>query len=281
MSDEPFRFPISPIVMERNARRLVDIMAQFFPDGATSKDLQIRFEQVTGLQRQTFYDTIGFVKYKRWFVGGGKNKIYRLNSDGSWKLTQTSDGQILERDQLTHLVTVQTQQIGELRGEVVRLRDWASGDANGANNVALSNLIKIVADNSASTRQRLRAAAAVLSYKTPDDVTDFVKKYLESLCGSDEATDYKIEASELLRKHEAPRIISETVRPSYRDSGGSEAERTESWQSYLYRQRKWKLVMDSQVMSLEPDAPHRLPAGWCDDLYADDFVAPQSGWPPW
>ena len=136
MSDEPFRFPISPIVMERNARRLVDIMAQFFPDGATSKDLQIRFEQVTGLQRQTFYDTIGFVKYKRWFVGGGKNKIYRLNSDGSWKLTQTSDGQILERDQLTHLVTVQTQQIGELRGEVVRLRDWASGDANGANNVA-------------------------------------------------------------------------------------------------------------------------------------------------
>src|SRR5690242_13596993 len=110
-SDEPFRFAISPAVMERNARRLIDIMAQFFPDGATSKDLQIKFEQITGLQRQSFYDTIGFAKYKRWLIGGGKNKLYRLNSDGSWKPTQTYAGQILEKDRLEYLANSRAQQI--------------------------------------------------------------------------------------------------------------------------------------------------------------------------
>jgi hypothetical protein len=196
-----------------------------------------------------------------------------LNSDGSWKPTQTSAGRILEKDRLEYLADSRAQQVEELQGEVERLRDWVSGsDANGANNVALSNLIKIVADNSASPRQRLRAAAAVLSYKTPNDVTDFVKKYLESLCGSDEATDYKIEASELLRKHEAPRIASETVRPHYRDGQGTEFERREAWRSYKIKQRHWDVALNLR------DVPHW--SEWAADLYADYFVAPP-GWPPW
>jgi hypothetical protein len=168
-SDEPFRFAINPVVMERNARRLVDIMAQYFPGGATSKDLQIRFEQVTGLQRQSFYDTIGFAKYKRWLVGGGKNKLYQLNSDGSWKPTQTSAGVMLEKDRLEYLADSRAQQIGELQGEVERLRDWASGDdANGVG-VATSSLVKIVSDSAASMRQRLKAAATILGYQVQDD----------------------------------------------------------------------------------------------------------------
>jgi hypothetical protein len=82
------------------------------------------------------------------------------NPDGSWKPTQTSAGQILEKDRLEYLVDSQTQQIEGLQGEVERLLDWSSGDANGAN-VALSSLVRIVGEGTASTRQRIRAAAAV------------------------------------------------------------------------------------------------------------------------
>ena len=79
----------------------------------------------------------------------------------------TSTGEILERDQLQHVVGLQTARIEELQGEVQRLLDWSS-DANGAN-VAVSSLVRIVGDSTATTGQRLRAAAAVLGYKTPDD----------------------------------------------------------------------------------------------------------------
>jgi hypothetical protein len=281
MSDEPFKFVIDPIVTERNARRLIDVLAQF-PGGATSEELRIRFEEVTTLKRQTFYDTLNYVKYRRWFVGGGgSNKPYQFNPDCSWKPPPTSVGQAVEKDRMQYLVESQTQQIVELQDEVERLLDFTNGDGT---NVALASLVRIVGDSAATERQRLKAAGAVLGYKVHDDsAAEFTKRYLQSVCTSaDVAIDYRIEAGELLRKHEAPRVTSETVRPAYREDGsGSETERVEAWRSYLYKQRKWKLVMDSQAASLEPDAPYRLPAGWCDDLYADDFVAPQSGWPPW
>ncbi|HET9247475.1 MAG TPA: hypothetical protein VFO15_16845, partial [Xanthobacteraceae bacterium] len=83
MSDEPFRFAISPIVTERNARCLIDIMAQF-PGGAACEELRRRFEEVTTLKRQSFYDTLSYAKYRRWIVGGGKSKLYQLNPDASW-----------------------------------------------------------------------------------------------------------------------------------------------------------------------------------------------------
>ena len=176
----------------------------------------------------------------------------------------------MEKDRLEYLADSQAGQIEELRGEVERLRDWSGGGANG---VAVSNLAQIVSDSTASTRQRLRAAAAVLAYKVPDaEVTEFAKRFLESLCASaDTPTDYRIEAGALLGRHEAPRIMSESVRPSYRENEGTETERIEAWRNYLIKQRKWKLVMDTQATSLEPDAPYRLPAGWCDDLNSDDF----------
>ena len=88
-------------------------------------------------------------------------------------------------------------------------------------NIALSSLVRIVSDSTASTRQRIKAAAAVLGYKVQDaGVTEFVKGFLGSVCAStDIAVDYKIEASELLRKHEAPKIGSEIVRADGRPKG--------------------------------------------------------------
>jgi hypothetical protein len=241
MPDEPFRFAISPIVTERNARRLVDIMAQSFAGGATSEELRIRFEEVTGLKRQMFYDTLRFTRYRNWLIGGGKGKLYQLNPDGCWKPTQTSAGQILEKDQLEYLANSRAQQIDELQGEVKRLLNWsnsadANGDANSAN-IALSSLIRIVGDSAASTRQRIRAAAAVLNYKAQADVSEFVRKYLQSLCeNTDIAVDYRIEAGELLRRHEAPRVTPESIRPDYRDDAPTEP--IEPLASVVARQRE-------------------------------------------
>jgi hypothetical protein len=113
-------------------------------------------------------------------------------------------------------------------------------------------------------------------------VTEFVKRFLGSVCESAEiAIDYRVEAAELLRKHEAPKIGSEIVRPTYRaEVEGSEASRVEAWRSHLIFEKKWKLLMDSQATSLEPDAPPRLPPGWIDEFYATDWTPPPSGWPP-
>ena len=220
MSNEPFKFAIDPIVAERNARRLIDVLAQF-PGGATSEELRIRFEEVTTLKRQTFYDTLNYVKYRRWFVGGGgSNKPYQLNPDCSWKPPPTSVGQAVEKDRTQYLVELQTQQIAELQDEVERLLDFTNGDGT---NVALASLVRIVGDSAATERQRIKAAGAVLGYKVPDDsAVEFTKRYLESVCTSaDVATDYRIEAGELLRKHEAPRVLSEIVRPNYREDGAA------------------------------------------------------------
>ena len=132
MPDE-FRFAISPAVTERNARRLVDVVTEFFRDGATTADLRIKFEAVTTIKRQMFYDSLNYCKYRRWLVGGGHSKPYRLNPNGSWKPPPPdSVGLRLEKEQLEHLVSMQTQRISELDAEVAHLRDWTSGgDANG------------------------------------------------------------------------------------------------------------------------------------------------------
>jgi hypothetical protein len=225
--EQQFRFAISPVVQEGNARRLVDILAQSFSSGGTSEDLRREFERITSLKRQSFYDALAYCKHRQWITGGGKGVPYCLSDDGSWKPPPVSTGEItgvpLSRDQLEYLSDTRAQQVEELQGELERLRDWStSGDANGAN-VALTSLVRIVADSAASTRQRIRASAAVLGYKTEGDTAEFAKKYLTSVCGDTGiAFDYRIEAGELLRKHEAPRVVSETIKPTYREEAPKE-----------------------------------------------------------
>jgi hypothetical protein len=231
--------------IEKNARWLVGVMAKHFPNGATSEDLRKQFEKDTTLVRQSFYNALRLVKERGWFVGGGRDRLYTLNSDGSWKEPPASIGEQLEKEQLEkdrleYLTNSQDRQIGELQGELERLRDWsAGGDANGEANVALSSLVRIIGDSGASTRQRLRASACVLNYKVHDDaVTEFVRRYLGAVCASaDTPTDYRIEAGELLRRHEAPRVMSEIVRPIYRPDNVEPAEPPEDLKALVDRQR--------------------------------------------
>src|SRR5215472_16967484 len=135
---------MSPI--ERNARWLIGVMVRHFPGGATCEDLRRQYERDTGLVRQSFYNALNYVKRQGWFVREEGNRLYRLNSDGSWRERPASIGEQLEKerlekDRLEYLAGSQTQQIEELQGEVERLRDWSSGsNANGEANVALSSL---------------------------------------------------------------------------------------------------------------------------------------------
>jgi predicted RNase H-like nuclease (RuvC/YqgF family) len=167
----------------------------------------------------------------------------------------------LEKDQLEYLVDSKTQQIDELQGEIERLRDWSSS-GDGAN-VALSSLVRIVGDNTASTRQRIRAAAAVLGYKTEGDIAQFVKKYLKSVCEStDIATDYRIEAGELLRRHEAPRIAPETVRPAYRDENAGPREPPVPLLELVRQRRERHIGLNERLSSARWFCPRTRRTQW-------------------
>jgi hypothetical protein len=143
----------------------------------------------------------------------------------------------LEKDRLEYLVDSQAVQIEDLQGQVEDLRDWSSGGANG---VAVSNLAQIVSNSSASTRQRLRAAAVVLAYKVQDAaVTEFSKRFLESLCANvDIPTDYRIEAGELLRRSEAAMLRPPIERLPVRTDNVDPAEPPEDLAALVTRQRE-------------------------------------------
>jgi len=107
--------------LEKNARRLVGLLVQTFPTGATCEDLRRQFEKDTSLVRHSFYNALNYAKEQCWIVGGGRDQPYNLNGDGSWREPITSIGEKLEKDQLEYLVDSQTQQIEELQGEVEKV----------------------------------------------------------------------------------------------------------------------------------------------------------------
>ena len=244
---------------------MIGVLAKHFPTRATCEDLRRRFEKNTSLARQSFYNALRYAKQQGWFVGGGSHQLYTLNPDGCWKefpkSTGAPVGEQLEaakrnNDRLEYLVDLQEGRIVGLQGEVECLRDWSSGgDANG---VAVSNLVRIVGDSSASTRQRLRAAAVVLGYKVQDaGVIEFTKRFLESLCANAEIpTDYRIEAGEILRRSEDV-MIRPPIERSVRTDAVDSAEPVEDLATLVARQRK-----RADAMLLEPpfsDLPKVVP----------------------
>jgi hypothetical protein len=229
--------------LEANARLLIGVLARYFPTGATCEDLRRRFEKNTSLARQSFYNALRYAKQQGWFVGGGPHQLYTLSTDGSWKEPPVSVGEQLDaakrnNDRLEYLADSREVQIEELMSQLESLRDWSSG--SNTNGIAVSNLAQIVSDSAASTRQRLRAAAALIAYRVQDPgVIEFAKRFLESLCANaDIPTDYRIEAGELLRRHEAPRVMSESVRPTYRTDDSAAEPPPEDLQSLVRRQRE-------------------------------------------
>ena len=171
--------------LEKNGRQLIGVMVRCFPLGGTT-ELRREFEKATFLRRQSFYETLRYCKQQGWLTGGGSptrhGVSYQLDPAGSWKPPSAGESAgepPLSRDQLEFLADSQAQQLAELRDQIEYLRDWSSGNANG---VAVSNLAQIVSSSTATTRQRLRAAGAILGYKVQDaGVTEFTRRFLESV----------------------------------------------------------------------------------------------------
>jgi AAA domain len=82
--------PINPV--EVNARNIVEMMVQHFPDGAPFS----RLLKQSGLAKNAFCDGLNYAKYNSWIIGGGeRGKPYNLNPNGSWKNSvQSSVGSV-------------------------------------------------------------------------------------------------------------------------------------------------------------------------------------------
>jgi hypothetical protein len=194
---------------EPNARKLIAVLSEF-RDGTTCEELRRKFQEITNRKGATFYDALSFAKAKGWIVADGK--IYVLNPDGCWKVPPLSIEEQSERsrrntDRLEHLANTRAQRIEQLQDQIDNLRDWANG--GGSNAV---DLIKILTDDSASTRQKIKAASIILGYRADPDVAAFTRRYLEDVCGNVSiAVDYRLQASELLRKVEGNAQLRPTI----------------------------------------------------------------------
>ena len=89
---------------EANVRRLIGVLAEFFPAGADSGDLRLKFQKIAHRGHATFYSCLRFAKNRDWVVADGKT--YLLNPDGSWRTSLTGDEvrapPVWEPDQFEH-----------------------------------------------------------------------------------------------------------------------------------------------------------------------------------
>ena len=110
-------------------------------------------------------------------------------------------------------------------------------------------------------------AEGLLAYEAPPEVVERARAFLETVFEDDEqSVQDRLDAVKLARKFEAAKVAPQTVRTTRGDG-----DRREAWRRYEIAQRKWKLVL----------AIHNVPPkGWADDLYSDEYEAPD-GWPPW
>jgi hypothetical protein len=246
MPDEPSPKPFIPA--ERNARRLVNILAQQHSSGLRCEDLNREFQQVTKLQRQSFYDALGFAKKQSWITGGGQRQEYTLNSNGCWReaLKSLSVGEPLEKYQLEHLLSLEMEKVELLEATNRRLsgarkaeKAAAAGEASGS---TVTTLVQLMADQTVTTRRQLQAAELLLGYRTPEDVATAAKVFLSSLASDPEQNvDYRLAALAALRKVEDPRIAPSVERPTVAvrtDTPAEIAERHEQQLRHIEEQAR-------------------------------------------
>ena len=225
---------MSPI--EKNARRLVGVLAEFFPAGSNCEDLRLKFEKIANRKHATFYSCLRFAKTNRWIVADGG--IYTLNPDGCWRPPPIGEG--LERHQFEHVLTLRTERIEKLEAANRRLTNSrkaiAAGEAAGT---AIGTLVAIMSDPTVPIRGRLQAAENLLAYKTPQDVAESAKLFLASIFTDPEQNiDHRLAATTALRRSEDVRIVPAIERPPTRTDDTAEAEEPPVPLSELVRARR-------------------------------------------
>ena len=117
-----------------------------------------------------------------------------------------------------------------LETEVQRLIDWIVGtpSASDGKGTAIQALIEIMRDGSLAMRRRIKAAENILAHKAPEAVVELCKSFLTSVfLDPDADVDHKLDATELMRKLEAPRVMPgiERIVPPRDDAVDPEVER--------------------------------------------------------
>jgi hypothetical protein len=219
-------FVMSPI--EKNARRLVGVLAEFFPAGSDCEDLRLKFQKIANRSHATFYSCLRFAKANRWIVADGKT--YTLNPDGCWRTPPIREEigapPVWERHQFEHVLTLRAERIDKLEKTNRRLtgsrRAIAAGEAAGP---AIGALAMIMSDPAVSIRKRVQAAEGLLAYKTPQEVAESAKLFLASIfTDPDQNIDDRLAATTALRRSEDVRIVPAIERPPARPDDSAEAE---------------------------------------------------------
>ena len=246
--------------IEKNARRLVGVLAEFFPAGSNCEDLRLKFEKIANRKHATFYSCLRFAKTNRWIVADGG--IYTLNPDGCWRPPPIGEG--LERHQFEHVLTLRTERIEKLEAANRRLTNSrkaiAAGEAAGT---AIGTLVAIMSDPTVPIRGRLQAAENLLAYKTPQDVAESAKLFLASIFTDPEQNiDHRLAATTALRRSEDVRIMPPIERPPARTDNVDSAEPEETLQDLYVRrlarqnalEPKHRVLPDGSIVLLEPRA---------------------------
>ena len=225
--------------IEKLARKLIGVMAEFFSTGSNSEDLRLKFQQIASRKHATFYASLHFARANRWIVADdeAKNyKTYTLNPDGSWRPPPIGEG--IERHQFEHVLEMRAERIEQLEKRNRQLhasrKAIAAGRAAGA---VIGSLVEIMLDPAHSTRARLQAAENLLAYKTPPDVAESAKVFLASIFTDPEQNiDHRLQATKALRSSEDVRIMPPIERP-VRTDNADPAEPVEDLATLVARQR--------------------------------------------
>jgi hypothetical protein len=229
---------MSPI--EKNARRLVGVLAEFFPAGSNCEDLRLKFQQIANRKHATFYASLHFARAKRWIVAddeGANYKTYSLNPDGCWRPPPI--GAEIERHQFEQVLEMRAERIEQLEKRNRQLNDTrkaiAAGEAAGP---AIGALVAIMSDSKVPVRGRLQAAANLLEFKSPPDVAESAKRFLASIfTDPEQAIDHRLAATTALRRAEDARIMPPIERPVRTDDSAKVEEIVEPLSVVVARQR--------------------------------------------
>jgi hypothetical protein len=249
----------NPIFTEKNARKLVNVMARCFSNGGSAEEVRKEFAVETALKApQTYYSALSFAKQRNWLVGGGgRNQSYYLNPDGSWR--PPSIGQILgamDRGQLEHVASLQTEQMEKFERANRRLLASKKAIADGvAGGSAVDALLMIMRDPAVSVRRKIQACEGLLAYKTPQDIADQAKQMLAAIFSDPEQSiDHRLAATTALRKSEDPRVLTEIIRPPARPDPEFDPEKEQRDLAERMRRRHEHLARMDVIIRAEVEA---------------------------
>jgi hypothetical protein len=237
--------------IEKNARRLVGVLAEFFPAGSNCEDLRLKFQQIANRKHATFYACLHFARVKRWIVADDEQrnyKTYTLNPDGCWRPPPI--GAEIERHQFEHVLEMRAERIEKLEATNRKLRDShkaiAAGEAAGP---AIGALAMIMYDPAVSVRKRVQAAEGLLAFKSPQDVAESAKRFLASIfTDPDQKIDDRLAATTALRRSEDVRIVPPIERPPARTDNSAEVAEYEPLSVVVARRRAYVDAMAPKLI---------------------------------